>query len=124
MAVALVVDDSRAVRMLLSKTLAGLGFDVTQASNGQEALDILVSPASSVELVLTDWNMPVMNGLDLLKAIRARPQFGSTPVIMITTETEMDQMTSALEAGANEYVMKPFTAQILLDKLRMAGVRV
>ena len=62
--------------------------------------------------------------LDLLKAIRARPQFGSTPVIMITTETEMDQMTSAIEAGANEYVMKPFTSQILLDKLRMAGVRI
>src|ERR1700694_4038371 len=103
--------------MLLSKTLTGLGYDVTEAANGQEALEILTGPASGVDLVLTDWNMPVMNGLDLLKAIRARPQFGSTPVIMITTETEMDQMAAAIEAGANEYVMKPFTAQILLDKL-------
>ena len=124
MAAALVVDDSRAVRMLLAKTLRGAGFEVTEAGTGLEALEALDGPLETVDLILTDWNMPAMNGLDLLKAIRSRPRFGSTPVIMITTETEMEQMALALEAGANEYVMKPFTQEILLDKLRMAGVRV
>jgi two-component system chemotaxis response regulator CheY len=120
----MVVDDSRAVRMLLGTILRGLGYEVMEASNGQEALEALDACISLPELILADWNMPVMNGLDLLKAIRARPRFGSTPVIMVTTETEQDQMVIALEAGANEYVMKPFTPEILVDKLRMVGAAV
>lgn len=73
-------------------------------------------------LVLADWNMPEMNGLDLLKRLRENPAYVSVPVVMVTTETGLDQMVTALEAGANEYVMKPFTKDILVEKLQMAGV--
>lgn len=119
---ALVVDDSRAMRMILSKTLAETGFEVSQASNGREALEILVREGNSFALVLVDWNMPELSGIELIREIRARPVFNTTPLIMVTTETEMDQMISALEAGANEYVMKPFTREVIEDKLRVAGV--
>lgn len=124
MAHALVVDDSRAVRKLLSQNLQGLGYNVTEAENGVAALDALQTMPSPVELILTDWNMPEMNGLDFLKAVRLKPEYGSVPVVMVTTETEMEQMAAALEAGANEYVMKPFTREILADKLRLAGVQI
>ena len=77
---------------------------------------------TSVTLVLTDWNMPEMNGLELVKQLRRDPALSSLVVIMVTTETELDQMQAALEAGANEYVMKPFTREILVEKLRMMGI--
>ena len=124
MAHALVVDDSRAVRKLLSHTLEVLGYEVTEAENGAAALDALRTRPSPVQLILTDWNMPEMNGLDFLKAVRSNPDYGRVPVVMVTTETEMEHMAAALEAGANEYVMKPFTREILTDKLRLAGAQV
>jgi len=116
------VDDSRAVRMILSKTLKGLGYDVREAANGIEALEIIALEKTEVTLVLSDWNMPEMNGLELLKQLRRDPELASLVVIMVTTETELDQMAVALEAGANEYVMKPFTKEILVEKLQLAGV--
>jgi two-component system chemotaxis response regulator CheY len=119
---AMVVDDSRAVRMVIRRALHGLGFQVIEAANGREALETLDQSNGAMDLILTDWNMPVMNGLDLIKAIRGRSNFAHTPVIMVSTETEVDQMSCALEAGASEYVMKPFNDQILADKLRLAGV--
>lgn len=122
MAHAMVVDDSRTIRKLLSRTLRELGYDVSEAENGKVALENLNAGQSPVSVILTDWNMPEMNGLEFLKAVRKQPQLESVPVIMVTTETEMDQMVAALEAGANEYVMKPFTRDILTDKLRLAGV--
>lgn len=120
---ALVVDDSRAVRMILGRTLKELGFEVREAANGKEALDVIGVEGAAVKLVLADWNMPEMNGMDLLKRLRQDPQLSSLVVVMVTTETEMDQMAAALEAGANEYVMKPFTKDILVEKLELAGVR-
>jgi len=75
-----------------------------------------------VKLMLADWNMPEMNGLDLVKAVRKEPGYDSLKVLMVTTETEMEQMCQALEAGANEYVMKPFTKDILLEKLELVGM--
>jgi two-component system chemotaxis response regulator CheY len=123
MAKALVVDDSRAVRMILSRILTKLGFDVGQASTGREALDLIEADRSFVSLVLADWNMPEMNGLELVRQLRSKSEFDSTVVVMVTTETEMDHMAAALEAGANEYVMKPFTQEILLEKLQLAGVQ-
>ena len=123
MAKALVVDDSRAVRMILSRTLKGLGFEVREAANGREALEIIAAEQTPVNLVLADWNMPEVNGLELLKQLRQKPELSSMVVIMVTTETELDQMAAALEAGANEYVMKPFTKEILVEKLELAGVR-
>ncbi len=119
---ALVVDDSKAVRTILSKTLRGLGYEVCEAANGIEALAIIEQDKTSVKLVLSDWNMPEMNGLELLKRLRQDPEFSSLVIIMVTSETELDQMSVALEAGANEYVMKPFTREILMEKLQLAGV--
>jgi two-component system chemotaxis response regulator CheY len=77
---------------------------------------------NQIDLVLADWNMPEMNGLDLLKQLRQDPELASLKVIMVTTETELDNMVSALEAGANEYVMKPFTKDILTEKLELVGI--
>lgn len=120
---ALVVDDSKAIRMILARSLGELGFDVCEAANGREALDVLEAEKGSVQLVLADWNMPGMNGLDLVKQLRRNPELSSVVVVMVTTETELDKMTAALAAGANEYVMKPFTREILAEKLELAGIR-
>jgi two-component system chemotaxis response regulator CheY len=122
MAKALVVDDSRAVRMILSKTLKEIGFEVREAANGREALEVIEAEKSAVTLVLADWNMPEINGLELLKRLRQNPDLSRLVVVMVTTETELDQMSAALEAGANEYVMKPFTKEILVEKLQLAGI--
>ncbi|MGB6130317.1 MAG: response regulator [Acidobacteriaceae bacterium] len=122
MAKALVVDDSRAVRMLLSRTLKQLGYEVQEAANGREALEAIEAGNSGVQLVLADWNMPEINGLDLLKRLRQNPALASLAVVMVTTETEIDRIAEALEAGANEYVMKPFTRDILAEKLELAGI--
>jgi len=75
-----------------------------------------------MNLLLADWNMPEINGLDLLKRLRKNPELASLPVVMVTTETEVEQMSAALAAGANEYVMKPFTKEILVEKLQLAGI--
>ncbi len=122
MSKALVVDDSRAVRMILAKTLKEIGYDVREAANGREALDIIEAERTALNLVLADWNMPEINGLDLLKTVRKNPALASLVIVMVTTETEIDQMATALEAGANEYVMKPFTRDILLEKLQLVGI--
>lgn len=108
--------------MILAKTLRELGYEVREAANGREALEVMAEAKSAVTLVLADWNMPEMNGLDLLKQLRQRPELSTLAVVMVTTETELDQMAAALEAGANEYVMKPFTKEILKEKLQLAGV--
>jgi two-component system chemotaxis response regulator CheY len=122
MATALVVDDSRAVRMILARTLREIGFEVREAGNGREAIEVIEAEQTTVTLVLADWNMPEVNGLELLKQLRQKPELSSLVVVMVTTETELDQMAAALEAGANEYVMKPFTKEILIEKLQMVGI--
>ncbi len=123
---AMVVDDSRAIRMILSKTLSSLGFEVSQASNGREALTRLVDVHDAADaplsVVLVDWNMPEMNGLEFVQNVRANPEYREIKLMMVTTETQIEQMTRALEAGANEYVMKPFTEEVISDKLRLMGV--
>ena len=119
---AMVVDDSRAMRMLLRRTLAQLGYEVAEAGSGLEALSQLDGQTPPVSLMLVDWNMPEMNGLELVKKVRCDPRYSSISLLMVTTETEIGQMTEALEAGADEYVMKPFTRDILEDKLRLLGL--
>ena len=121
MAQAMVVDDSRAMRMILRRSLERFGFEVAQAGNGKEALK-QIEVGQPVALFLVDWNMPEMNGLDFVKNLRANPQFGSIPVMMVTTETEAEQISIALDAGANEYVIKPFTDETIEEKLRLLGV--
>jgi two-component system chemotaxis response regulator CheY len=118
----LVVDDSRAMRLILSKTLRELGFEVSQAADGREALDTMGREGASFGLVLVDWNMPALSGLEVVRSLRAQPAFDRVPVMMVTTETEIEQMVRALEAGANEYIMKPFTREVVEDKLRLLGV--
>jgi two-component system, chemotaxis family, chemotaxis protein CheY len=122
MAIALVLDDSKAIRMILAKTLRELGYEVREAANGREGLAILEAEKSAITLVLVDWNMPEVNGTELLKQLRQKPELASVVVMMVTTESELSQMAAALEAGANEYVMKPFTKDILVEKLELAGI--
>ncbi len=119
---AMVVDDSKAIRLILGKIMDSLGYQVFQAANGREALEVLEREHPGVSLVLVDWNMPEMNGLEFVKALRADARFASVLLMMVTTETQVEQMVAALEAGANEYVMKPFTEEIISDKLRLMGV--
>lgn len=118
----MVIDDSRAMRMILSRALQTFGYEVAQAANGKDALAQIHQAGSDVALFLVDWNMPEMDGLEFLKNLRAEARFHSIPVVMVTTETEADQMMAALEAGANEYVIKPFTSETIEDKLRMLGL--
>jgi len=122
MSKALVVDDSRAVRMILSKTLRELGFEVVQAANGLEALDVMARDGESVQLALVDWNMPEMSGIELVRRLRAQSRYDRLQLMMVTTETEIERITAALEAGANEYIMKPFSREVVEDKLRLLGV--
>ncbi len=118
---AMVIDDSRAIRLILRRTLEKLGYEVLEARHGKEAVAELEQDPE-VSLMLVDWNMPEMNGLELVKYLRAQPGFSRVTLMMVTTETEIEQIVTALEAGANEYVMKPFTEDIIADKLRLLGV--
>jgi len=118
---ALIVDDSRAMRRILRSIVEPLGFEITEAGNGIEGLQQLVERPNT-ELALVDWNMPEMNGLDFVKAVRANPVYERIKLVMVTTETEPAKMARALMAGVDEFVMKPFTKDILLDKLQLIGV--
>jgi two-component system chemotaxis response regulator CheY len=118
---ALVIDDSRTVRAIIRQTLGEVGMDVVEAGNGREGLDRL-REAGDVGVVLVDWNMPVMNGLEFIRAVRAERAYDPVRIMMVTTETEQEQVIRALEAGANEYVMKPFTRDILIAKLSLLDV--
>jgi two-component system chemotaxis response regulator CheY len=118
---ALVVDDSRTVRAIIGKILREMGMDVLDAGNGVQALEQLQQDPG-LELLLVDWNMPEMNGLDFIRAVRAQRAYDHVRILMVTTETESAQVTLALNAGANEYLMKPFTKEILVAKLNLLDV--
>ena len=116
----LVVDDSRVVRKVARRILEAHGYDVSEAEDGQQALE--ACRAGMPDCVLLDWNMPVMNGLEFLKALRA--EFGpeNPPVLFCTTETDMSFVEQAIEHGAQEFIMKPFDAEILMGKFEQAGL--
>jgi two-component system chemotaxis response regulator CheY len=118
---ALVVDDSRSMRAILSKQLRELGFQVVEAGGGVEALRAL-NEQGPIQLVLLDWNMPEMDGREVLTLIRSEPAYQDVRVMMVTTESEMSQVSVALESGANEYLMKPFDRDSLLEKLILLGL--
>jgi two-component system, chemotaxis family, chemotaxis protein CheY len=118
---ALVVDDSKAIRMILGKTLKEIGFQVIEAANGQEALAQLCRDGE-VDLMLADWNMPVMNGFELVRAVRANVLLSGVRIMMVTTEATSNQIKQAMAAGVNEYLMKPFTKEQLLEKLALLGI--
>jgi two-component system chemotaxis response regulator CheY len=119
---ALIVDDSKTMRRIVSKVVKENGFEIIiEAENGEEALARLRAAGDApLQLALVDWNMPVMDGLTFVKAARAEG-FAELPIIMITTEGSMEYVTRAIEAGANEYLMKPFTKESLRDKLALMG---
>jgi two-component system chemotaxis response regulator CheY len=125
---AIVVDDSRAMRMLMGRLLKDIGFAVDEAGDGSQALERLrerLTPACAdgpVQLALVDWNMPEMSGIELVEAVRADPAFSSLRIVMVTTETELSQVSRALEAGADEYLMKPFTRDDVVGKLELLGL--
>ena len=118
---ALVIDDSKAVRSIIREILKGFGFDVVEAANGREALDRL-REIEHADLALVDWNMPEMNGLEFVRAVRAESIYDAMPMMMVTTESDMKNMILALESGANEYVMKPFTRDVLREKIELLGI--
>ena len=118
---ALVVDDSRPIRRIQSGILQELGFETEVAVNGKEALELL-QDRPNPDVVLVDWNMPEMDGLEFTKAVRRDAQLSELTLLMVTTETEMDQMLRALTAGVDEYLMKPFVKDDLVNKLRIVGV--
>ena len=117
----LVVDDSKAMWTILKKILESVGTIVEEAGNGQEGLEKL-KLVTQLDIVLVDWNMPAMNGLDFVCAVRANPHFRKLPLMMVTAETERSQMEKALAEGANEYVMKPFTKEVIQEKLKILGI--
>ena len=117
----LVIDDSRAVRAFIRPILLEMNLEVIEAGNGQEGLDRLRDYPDTA-LVLVDWNMPVMDGLEFIRAVRADRGNDALRIVMVTTETESEQMNRAMAAGANEYVMKPFTRDVLIAKLSLMDV--
>ncbi len=119
---ALVVDDSKAIRGMLARILNRHGFEVLQASDGIEALTALDGDAADIDLLCVDYNMPEMNGIELLTEMSEQPRFDDLPVMMVTTETHVESINAALSVGADEYVMKPFTEGMIMDKLRILGL--
>ena len=119
---ALVVDDSRAMRRIVGRILDDAGFEVLEAGDGQEALDLLATQETPPELACVDWNMPVMDGLTLINRIRKHPEWRAITLMMVTTESEQDQIVRALAAGAHEYLIKPFTGEAMVEKLDLLGL--
>ena len=118
---ALIVDDSKAIRGMLARILVRHGFEVLQAGDGLEALVALDGEASEIDLICVDYNMPNMNGIELLTEMRDQPRFDDLPIMMVTTETHLESINSAISVGADEYLMKPFTDSMIADKLRILG---
>ncbi len=111
------VDDSAIVRKIIRGAVEVLNYELLEASDGQEGLEVLESHAEEVGLVLLDWNMPGMNGLELLEKIKAHDIYSHIPVMMVTTESEKENIVRAIKAGAVHYVVKPFTMEELIKKI-------
>jgi two-component system chemotaxis response regulator CheY len=124
----MVIDDSRAMRLILKRIVAQLGFSVVESANGKEAMDYLNDALETGDesklpgLALVDWNMPEMNGLEFVTAVRAEQRLRNMTLMMVTTESEQSQIVRALASGAHEYVIKPFTPDAIIDKLTLLGL--
>ncbi|HTS88789.1 MAG TPA: response regulator [Gemmatimonadales bacterium] len=111
----LVVDDSATMRRIVVNALKSIGYDdVVEAADGNDALQ---KCDASIELVITDWNMPVMGGLELVKGLRGKPDHAKTPILMVTTRSVKEDILQAVEAGVSSYILKPFTPQVLKEKI-------
>ena len=111
----LVVDDSATMRRIVVNALKSIGYEnVVEAGDGSDALQ---KCDDSIELIITDWNMPVMGGLEFVKALRASPDHTKTPILMVTTRSVKEDILQAVEAGVSSYILKPFTPQVLKEKI-------
>ena len=119
---ALVVDDSRVMRRVVGRIVSTLGFDVLEADNGREALEQVAAHGDAIWVALVDWNMPEMDGLEFVRRVRAVPGNEDLLVMMVTAQTGAEEMRAALDAGADEYLMKPFNEEHLRAKLALLGV--
>jgi two-component system chemotaxis response regulator CheY len=119
---ALVIDDSKPIRSILAHMLTSIGFTVNEAENGLEALKVLKQ--QKVDLALVDWNMPEMNGYEFVQEVRKDDTYKHMRMMMVTTETAISKISTALEAGADEYVMKPFTKEMIVEKLALMGIEI
>ena len=117
---ALLVDDSKTTRMILGDMLRQLGFEVAEAANGREGIERL--KRLKAHLVLIDWNMPDLNGLEFVRAVRADQSYAGLHLLMVTSEEDQGQIATALKAGADEYIRKPFTKEVILEKLQRLGL--
>jgi two-component system chemotaxis response regulator CheY len=118
---ALVVEDSTTIRMILRQRLSKTGFKVVEASNGLEGLERL-KEMDQITVAMVDWNMPKMSGIDFVRAVRMQRAYDALPLIMVATNTELEHIDTALEAVANEYIMKPFTPDMVREKLERRGL--
>jgi two-component system chemotaxis response regulator CheY len=118
---ALVIDDSRVMRRIVAGILRDAGFETVEAEDGQQALERL-EEHPDVVLCCIDWNMPVKTGFEFVVDVRAQERWRDVTLMMVTTEGEHDQIVRALAAGAHEYVIKPFTPDVILDKLDLLGL--
>jgi len=118
----MVIDDSSAMRMILRRTMTAMGFEVVDAVNGLDALEKLANLDYVPDVALVDWNMPEMDGLTFVQTVREDPRFRTLTLLMVTTESEQSQIVRALAAGAHEYLIKPFTADAVADKLELLGL--
>lgn len=116
----LVVDDSTTIRKVIGRMFEKMDFEVREAENGQIALESCLS--SMPEVIMLDWNMPVMSGIDFLRELRKAPGGDTPKVILCTTENEFEAIQTAMSEGANEYIMKPFNEEIIKEKLEIVGV--
>jgi two-component system, chemotaxis family, chemotaxis protein CheY len=120
---AMVVDDSKAMRTVLARMLRGMGFDdVFEAENGVAAFRA-IRDHGSPDVVLVDWNMPEMSGIEFIRRIRQTGMLDEASLVMVTSETAVEKIAEALESGADEYLMKPFTQDALLEKIELARTR-
>ncbi|OLB78085.1 MAG: response regulator [Actinobacteria bacterium 13_2_20CM_2_71_6] len=119
---AIVIDDSRAMRLILRRIVGQLGFEVADAEDGRAALDLLAGMENVPDLALVDWNMPNMNGLEFVTAAREDARLREMTLVMVTTESEQSHIVRALAAGAHEYVIKPFTSEAMIEKLALLGL--
>ena len=116
----LIVDDSKVIRMVARKILQELEFETVEAADGKQALDACITKMP--DAVLLDWNMPVMSGIEFLRELRALPTGGGPIVVFCTTENDIQHIQEAIEAGANEYIMKPFDSEIIQAKFTQVGL--
>jgi len=113
-----IVDDSRVIRIIIEKTVVSMGYEAIHASHGQEALDLVKKNAKEVGMVILDWNMPVLNGWETLKALKKDKDFEHICILMVSTESEKEKIQKAMAAGAHGYITKPFSPEKLTEEIK------